>query len=175
MKITVKKYFCSLVALFFLLCSSLAIAKEEPINIAADHMSATEKTNTVTFSGNVDASQADVRIQADKMVVFYTPKEKSAAAKKTKQQVEKMICTGKVQITRGKWLGTADRLDYLERKRQVILSGNAKAWQDKNMVSGSKIVYYLDEGRSEVIAEKSSTKKSGKKQGGRVKMTILQN
>ncbi len=175
MKLLVKRYSCLLLSLSVWLCCSVASAKEQPINIAADRMTATEKTNSVVFSGNVDASQGDVRIRADKMEVFYSAKKKSASEKKTQQQVEKMICTGTVEITRGTWLGTADRLDYLERKRKVILSGHAKAWQDKNMVNGSKIIYYLDEGRSEVVAAKSSVNKVGEKQGGRVQMTILQN
>ncbi len=175
MKLFMKKYNCLLLSLFFLLCGSIVSAKEQPINIAADHMTATEKTNSVIFAGNVDASQGDVRIRADKMEVFYSTKKKSASEKKTQQQVEKMICTGAVEITKGAWLGTADRLDYLERKRKVILSGHAKAWQDKNMVNGSKIIYYLDEGRSEVVAGKPTVNKNGKKQNGRVQMTILQN
>jgi lipopolysaccharide export system protein LptA len=41
----------------------------------------------------------------------------------------------------------------------VILSGNAKAWQGPNMVSGKTIVYYLDEKRSIVEQDK---KKSGR-------------
>ncbi len=178
MKSDVSRYFCILVSLFFLLCCNFAMAKEEPISITADRMSATEKSNSVTFSGNVDAKQGDVRIQADKMEVFYTQKKKSSAAKKdaAKQQVERMVCTGKVEISRANWLGTADRLDYLERKRKVILSGNARVWQDKNMVTGNKIVYYLDEGRSEIVTGSSPTDGKGKKkQEGRVQMTILQN
>ncbi len=174
MKLVVKKN-CLLLSFSFLLCCSIVSAKEQPINIAADRMTATEKTNSVVFSGNVDASQGDVRVRADRMEVFYSTEKKSATEKKTQQQVEKMICTGAVEITRGKWLGTADRLDYLEQKRKVILSGNARAWQDKNMINGSKIIYYLDEGRSEVVAEDSSVNKNGKKQNGRVQMTILQN
>ncbi len=177
MKLTAKPHY-SLLSLFLLLCCcTIAVAKEEPINIAADHMTATEKTNSVVFSGNVDASQGDVKIRAEKMEVFYSTAKKSAKTKKAKQQVEKMICTGDVEITKGKWLGTADRMDYLERKRKVILSGNAKAWQDKNMVNGSKIIYYLDEGRSEVVAAAPAANNGGKKSGksGRVQMTILQN
>ncbi len=176
MKSKIKSCFCLFVSLAMLLSCGFAYAAEEPISIAADRMSATEKKNSVTFSGNVDAKQGDVRIQADKMEVFYTQKKKaSAPGKEAKQQVERMVCTGNVEISRTNWLGTADRLDYLERKRKVILSGNAKVWQDKNMVSGNKIVYYLDEGRSEVVTGNTSTgSKGGKKQGGRVQMTILQ-
>ena len=39
-------------------------------------------------------------------------------------------------------------MDFNAEKRIVTLFGNAKAWQDQNMVSGEKIVLYLNEGRS---------------------------
>ena len=66
---------------------------------------------------------------------------------------------------------------YLSDKRQVILTGNAKAWQDQNMVAGEKIIYYMDEGRSEVVGGTSMTVGDAKKEEqkkSRVKMTILQ-
>ena len=76
-----------------------------------------------------------------------------------------------MEITRGDWLGTGNKMDYLAPERKVILTGNAKAWQGKNQVSGDTIVYYIDEGRSEVVPSKSSAT-SGKK-GGRVRATII--
>lgn len=172
-----------LVILMMFIVLGTAIAEDAPIQIEANHMTSTEKSNSVIFTGEVDAKQADVRIRSDKMTVFYTPKE---AASKTKgkekqgasQQVEKMICTGNVEITRAEWLGTSKRMVYLSKERQVILTGNAKAWQGQNVVSGEKIIYYLDEGRSEVVGEKTSTtigKNGKKKKPSRVNMTILQN
>ena len=76
-----------------------------------------------------------------------------------------------IVVTKGDWLGTGDRMDYLAPERKVILSGGAKAWQGKNQVSGETIIYYLDEGRSEVIPANVSTT-SGKK-SGRVNATII--
>lgn len=153
---------------------------DSPIHIEADKMSSTEKTNSVVFSGDVDAKQGDIRIRSDKMTVFYTPKsddKKKAGIKSPGQQVEKLICTGNVELTREEWLGTSNKMVYLANKRQVILTGNAKAWQGQNMVTGDKIIYYLDEGRSEVIGRPKTTvgdAKSSKKKS-RVNMTILQN
>ena len=176
---------CSYLAFFLVFITfSNAIADDAPINIEANHMTSTEKSNSVIFTGDVDATQADVRIRSDKMTVYYTPK-KAAPKKKTKektggtQQVEKMICIGNVEITRGEWLGTSKKMVYLSKERQVILTGNAKAWQGQNMVSGEKIIYFLDEGRSEVVGERTSTtigeNKDDKKKPSRVNMTILQN
>jgi lipopolysaccharide export system protein LptA len=150
---------------------------ESPISIEADQMSSTEETNTVLFTGDVDAKQGDLRVRSDKMTVFYTDQDTDAKEQlSTTQQVEKLICVGNVEITRTDWLGTSDNMVYFADKRQVILTGNAKAWQGQNMVVGEKIVYYMDEGRSEVVGgtavsvggEEEKEKKS------RVKMTILQ-
>ncbi len=92
--------------------------------------------------------------------------------------MEKLICIGNVEITRGEWLGTSKKMTYLSKERQVILTDNAKAWQNQNMVSGDKIIYYLDEGRSEVIGDSSVTaagdQKTGEKKPSRVNMTIRQ-
>ena len=158
-------------------------ASEAPIHIEANKMTSTEKTNSVIFTGDVDAKQGDVRIRSDEMTVFYTPeaaeKEKKAEQKKTTQQVEKLICVGNVELTRGQWLGTSKKMVYLSKERQVILTDNAKAWQGQNMVSGDKIIYYLDEGRSEVISNKPTTaagsESDNKKKPSRVNMTIMQN
>jgi lipopolysaccharide export system protein LptA len=145
-------------------------------------MTSTEKTNSVVFTGEVDAKQGDVRIRTDKMTVYYTAKDAKASKtqkeQKATQQVEKLICLGNVEVTRGEWLGTAKKMIYLSKERQVILTDTAKAWQGQNMVSGDKIIYYLDEGRSEVVGKSSTTVGSsggsGKKKS-RVNMTILQN
>lgn len=156
-------------------------ASEAPIHIEANKMESTEKTNSVVFTGDVDAKQGDVRIRSDEMTVYYTPgaaeQEKKGEKKKTTQQVEKLICVGNVELTRGEWLGTSRKMVYLSKERQVILTDNAKAWQGQNMVSGDKIIYYLDEGRSEVISNKPATAagEAEKKKPSRVNMTIMQN
>lgn len=165
-----------------LICPLTSYADDAPIHVEANRMTSTEKDNSVIFTGDVDATQGDVRIRSDKMTVYYTAKAKKGekskkGEQKASQQVEKLVCTGNVEVTRAEWLGTAKKMIYLSRERQVILTGKAKAWQDQNMVSGEKIIYYLDEGRSEVIGGTSTTvgKAKGKKKPGRVNMTILQN
>lgn len=170
----------STVACVFFLQTSV-FGSEAPINIEADHMTSTEKTSSVLFTGNVDAKQGDVRIRADEMTVYYTKKgeKKGNEAKEPTQQVEKLICIGNVEVTRQEWLGTGKKMIYLSEERQVILIDNAKAWQGQNVVSGSKIIYYLDEGRSEVIGGRTSTTIADsadkkKEKPSRVKMTIIQ-
>lgn len=170
-------------ASLFIFISPLSIyADDAPIHIEANRMTSTEKTNSVVFIGDVDAKQADVRIRADEMTVYYTQadkdKDKDKKDENSSQQVEKIVCLGNVEVTRGEWLGTAKKMIYLSKERQVILTENAKAWQNQNMVSGEKIIYYLDEGRSEVMGGKPAMTvddtKTGEKKPSRVNMTIRQ-
>ena len=55
-------------------------------------------------------------------------------------------------------------MDFNAADRIVILAGNATATQEQNMVSGEKIILYLNEGKS--IVESSS------QEGERVKAFI---
>lgn len=134
-------------------------------------MTSLEEDNNVLFSGNVDATQADVRIRADKMTVYYT-----AAEDGKKQEVKRLKCIGNVEITKGEWLGTGKTMNYLAKDRKVILSGDAKAWQGTNLVSGNTIIYYLDEGRSEVVGGRPSATVGGdsgaQQKPSRVKATL---
>jgi lipopolysaccharide export system protein LptA len=139
-------------------------ANKSPINIEADRMVSLEQKNSVLFSGNVVATQADVRIRANEMTVFYAESDKEQG-----QEVTKINCVGKVEVTRGDWLGTGNTMDYLAGERKVILSGGARAWQGKNQVTGETITYFMDEGRSEVTPSQTATGK----QGGRVNATII--
>jgi len=155
-------------------------AVDNPIYVEADQMSSTAESNTVLFNGNVDAKQGDLRIRSDEMTVYYDDPETPEESKvpDTTQRIEKLVCVGNVEITREDWLGTSEHMTYLADSRQVVLTGNAKAWQGQNMVTGEKIIYYMDEGRSEVIGGAAVTAggddKETEEKGGRVKMTIRQ-
>ncbi len=130
-----------------------------PIHIEADRMISQEQQNSVVFLGNVDAKQGDLTIRSDEMTVYYTQDKNKKKGHNGSSEVKKLICRKNVEITQGDWLGTGNRMDYFAKDRKVILSGNAKAWQGPNMVSGKTITYYLDEKRSIVEQDK---KKSGR-------------
>ncbi|OQX11964.1 MAG: hypothetical protein BWK76_18365 [Desulfobulbaceae bacterium A2] len=158
----------AIVLLVLLSLSASVHAASGPIDIEADRMLSQEKDNSVLFSGKVVAKQDDVTIYADEMTVYYAPegdsKKKPAAQKGpapgggSAQKIQKLICTGKVKITRGEWTGLGQRMDYFAGERKVVLSGDAQTWQGQNMVSGKTIIYYLDEGRS-IVEQDDSTRK----------------
>jgi lipopolysaccharide export system protein LptA len=103
------------------------------------------------------------------MTVLYTktglqPDASAEAAADLSQKIEKITAQGNVKIIQGDWIAAGDTMDFNADTRIVTLAGNAKAWRDQNMVSGEKIVLYLDEGKS--VVESSS------REGERVKAFI---
>jgi len=168
-----------LVILFLFPTQSLfgAEEKEPPVVVEADQMSSTEESNSVQFTGNVDTKQGDLRIISDEMTVYYNEKATQDKEANTKQKIEKLVCVGNVEMSTSEWLGTSDEMIYYSGNRKIFLIGNAKAWQGENMVSGEKIVYYMDEGRSEVVGGTTTVVGEGdekEEKKTRVKMTILQ-
>lgn len=129
-------------------------AEQAPINIEANRMVSQENSNSVVFLGKVVAKQGAMTIRTDEMTVYYSD---TAEGQKDAGQLERLVCVKNVQIVQDDWLGTGDRLDYYAKGRKAVLSGNAKAWNGPNMVSGKTITYYLDEKRS--VVEQDSTQK----------------
>ena len=121
-----------------------------PIQIEADRMESRQQRNTVLFSGNVVAKQADLTIHADQMTVDYKPSSGSEAAGDVTRKIKKLFAKGNVKIIKEGWISTGDTMEYNTGEGKVLVSGNARVWQDKNMVSGENIILYLDEGRSVV-------------------------
>jgi lipopolysaccharide export system protein LptA len=144
-------------------------AAEAPVYIEADRMESDQQRDVVVFTGSVEAKQGDIVINADEMTVNYS----AAAADKSgnesqnekiTQKIKTILAKGNVKIVKGDWIATGNTMRYFSSERKVRLSGNARAWQDQNQISGEHIIMYLDEGRS--VVERSGP------EGERVKAHI---
>ena len=140
--------------------AGLAAESQKPIQIEADHMLSMQKENTVFFSGKVEAKQEDLIIHSDEMTVYYNEKKDTDDNQKKggtrSKDVDRIFSEGNVEITQLEWVATGDTAEYFADERKVILTGSAKVWQDNNLVTGNKVVMYLDEGKS--VVERSTEK-----------------
>ena len=147
-----------------------AMNTSAPIQIEADRMETSQEKNFVLFSGHVRANQENLVINADTMTVHYSGGKDSAKnpagvpVEGLQQKIAKITAQGNVEIVQGDWVATGNAMDFNADKRIVTLAGDARAWQNQNMVSGEKIILYLNEGRS--VVEKSGA------EGERVKAFI---
>ena len=115
-----------------------------PIVIDADRMEASKKEGLVIFTGNVVAKQENSVQTADRMEVYLDDKG---------DRVLRIISTGNVKIvTEDCRTGTARRAEYYDDDQRLVLIGDAKVWQEDNVVTGERIFMYLADDRSEVEA-----------------------
>lgn len=126
-----------------------------PLLIEADRMEARQQDNLVLFTGRVEARQGDVTITAGEMTVSYLPQKVDKPGADMTQKVRKLTARTNVTITKGKLTATGDAMEFFAQEQKVVLFGNAKAWQDKNMVTGDRITLFLDQGTS--VVERSTT------------------
>ena len=112
-----------------------------PIVIDADRMEAFKKDGLVVFSGNVIAKQENSVQTADRMEVYLDDKG---------ERVLRIVSTGNVKIvTEDCRTGTAKRAEYYDDDQKLLLIGDAKVWQEDNVVTGERMVMYLADDRSE--------------------------
>lgn len=113
-----------------------------PIVIDADRMEALKREGLVIFTGNVVAKQDNSVQSADRMEVYLDEKG---------ERVLRIISTGNVRIvTEDCRTGTARRAEYYDEEQRLLLIGDAKVWQDDNVVTGEEIEIMLAEDRSTV-------------------------
>lgn len=114
----------------------------QPVTVDADRMERFGKEGLVIFSGNVVARQDGSVQYTDRMEVYLDEKG---------DRILRTVSKGNVRIvTRDCKTGTAQRAEYFELQKLVKLIGDARVWQEDNVVTGDTIDIYLSEDRSVV-------------------------
>ena len=127
-----------------------------PIVIKADSLELDDKQKIAIFTGNVDVKEKDFVINCQKMVLYYKGEATGQASETGGFNIDKIIATGKVIITRpGGGLATAEKAIYYRGDEKVVLTGKPKVKQGNDFVRGSKITLYLKENRSVVEGSKT--------------------
>ena len=157
--------------LFFALMAALlaaAVSAAPPIEIESDRMESAEQENAIVFRGQVVARQGDLVIHSDVMtIIYFSEDEKARLSPGDERRLKQLYAEGDVKIETADWIGTGEFMEYFELERKVNLTGNARVWQDNNLVTGDVVTLFLDEGRSIV--------ESGAQPGERVRAFFYSN
>jgi lipopolysaccharide export system protein LptA len=112
----------------------------QPVTVDADQLESNQKQGLVIFTGNVVARHNESTQYADRMEVYLDAGS---------DRVVRTVSTGSVRIiTRDCRTGTAKRAEYYDAEQRVVLIGDARVWQDENVVTGERITIFLAEDRS---------------------------
>jgi lipopolysaccharide export system protein LptA len=126
--------------------------RTQPVTVDADKMERFGKEALVVFTGNVVARQNNSVQYAERMEVYLD---------EAGDKILRTVSTGAVRIiTRDCRTGTAQRAEYYDLEQRVVLIGNARVWQEDNVVSGDTITIFLSQDRSVVQGGKDERVKA---------------
>jgi lipopolysaccharide export system protein LptA len=116
-------------------------AEKKPVVITSQTLTANNNNNTAIFEGSVVAKTDDVTMYSDKMTVFYDNSE---------SKVKKIHANGNVKVVREEKALFSNEAIYIEEEEKIIFTGNPKAVDGENVISGTQIIFYLKDDRAEV-------------------------
>lgn len=120
-------------------------AEKRPVMITSQTLTADNKNNTALFEGSVVATTTDLTMYSDKMTVFYD---------NTESKVKKIYAVGNVKVHKKERVIFSDEATYMEDEKKIIFTGNPKAVEGENVVTGTRIIFYLEDERAFVEGSK---------------------
>jgi lipopolysaccharide transport protein LptA len=129
-----------------------------PVEIQSDKLQSVNEGKKIIFTGNVVSTWADLEIRSDTLEVYANPKSKVARKKsaadvnQARQDLDKIIAIGNVDIKKGDRRAKGDRAVYDNKKQIIIITGepHATAWEAENIIKGGKMTFFLERDLFEV-------------------------
>lgn len=131
----------------------------QPVNYAADRIELQDKQSRVVLSGNVQITQGDLRLSAERTTVAYT--------NEGSLKIQRIDATGGVSVTRGSERATGSAGVYDFNRRVIVLSGGVALRRGGDTLNGGRLTIDLDSGVSSVDG-RAAGGASSSSSGGRV-------
>lgn len=129
-----------------------AIAKHDsraPVSYSADRIELQDRQNRVVLSGNVDLTQADLRVRAARTLVNYSNTDTI--------EIQRLTATGGVTVTRGNESAVGDIAVYDFNRRIITMAGNVRLRRGNDTLNGARLVIDLNSGVSSVDGRASGS------------------
>lgn len=112
-----------------------------PITVTSETLTADSKAHTALFEKNVVARTTNMTIHADTMLVFY---------KENGGEVTRIDATGHVKLYKDTKLITSEKAVYFADEDKVVFTGEPRATDGDNVVTGTTMTYFIGADRSYV-------------------------
>ena len=113
-----------------------------PVEVAADALSVDQATGKATFSGNVQISQGEMRLQAATVTVTYAGADR--------RRISSLEAEGEVTLVSGPDAAEAARASYDVEAGRVVLTGDVLISQGQNVLTGQVVTVDLETGSAQV-------------------------
>ncbi len=124
---------------------SLVRDRNLPIDVTADALELVQSENKAMFTGNVEATQGELKLTAQEVALYY-----NQDAKDDQQPIDQVEANGGVVMTTLQDRVTADRLVYKINEAKIYLLGNVLLARDGNQLGGETLVIDLITGYSRI-------------------------
>lgn len=115
----------------------------QQIEVTSDSLSVDQATGNAVFSGNVIVIQGDLRMAAQEVSVFY-------GAAGGGQQVDRVIATGGVLLTRGEDAAEGNSAEYTVGTGAMVMNGDVLVTQGRTAIAGDRLSIDLNTGNGTV-------------------------
>ncbi|HCC68704.1 MAG TPA: lipopolysaccharide transport periplasmic protein LptA [Nitrospiraceae bacterium] len=127
-------------------------AEKKPIIITSTTLTADNKTNTAIFEGSVVAKTEDITIYSDKMIVY---------SDNTRNKITKIEAYGNVRAHKKERAIFSEKATYYEEDEKIVFTGEPKAVEGENVITGTKITYFINDDRAIVEDSRAFLKRRG--------------
>ncbi|MBA3060832.1 MAG: hypothetical protein FP832_04160 [Nitrospirae bacterium] len=110
-----------------------------PIVITSQTLLSDNKARTALFEGSVVAKTENMTLYSDKMLVYYA--EGSG-------NVTKIEAEGRVKLVKKDLVVTSKVANYFADEEKIIFTGEPKAIQKGDIITGTKMTYWMKDDRS---------------------------
>jgi len=115
-----------------------------PIEVAADTFEVRQAEQLAVFSGDVDATQGEMRLQAQEVQIHYQTGEGNSS------EITQLDATGEVHVSSPRETARGDWAVYDVLAETVTMGGNVVLTQGPNVIQGDQLVINLVTGRSRI-------------------------
>ena len=110
-----------------------------PIVITSQTLLSDNKARTALFEGSVVAKTENMTLYSDKMLVYYAEETGN---------VTKIDAEGSVKLVKKDLVVTSKAANYFADEEKIIFTGEPKAVQKGDIITGTKMTYLMKEDRS---------------------------
>lgn len=125
-------------------------ASRGPIAYSADALDYQEDKRLLVLTGNVDVTQDNTRLQADRLTITFKPSGSARAggAEMGAGDIDRMIAEGRVFFVRPQQKARGDRAIYDTNTDTVTFSGNVVIASDDNVTRSDTVVLEISNQRT---------------------------
>lgn len=123
-----------------------------PVSYSADNLEYFDGDRRLVLTGDVDIVQADARLRADRITLFFS---RSSASPQDSQglgsgDIERMIAEGEVYYVRPAQSARGNRAVYEVAQDAVTFTGNVVVASDDNVIRGETLVVQVGSRRTTI-------------------------